>query len=111
MPVTNNSAPSYIHSFYHNGMSDHPDRTATAAVNRGPGTMNVKGFNGEWMDFPQDGAPYYPGEVGNDPFLRSKYALSHIWREWPGMAGLDEGLPSLCPPILVCIENPYMYNT
>merc|ERR1712232_1082573 len=31
------------------------------------------------------GEPYYPGEVGNDPFARSKYALSHIWHEWPGM--------------------------
>ena len=38
------------------------------------------------MDFNQDEEPYYPGEVGNNPFERSKYALSHIWREWPGMA-------------------------
>ena len=45
--------------------------------------MNVKGFNGEWMSFNQDEQPYFPGEVGNDPFLRSKYALSHIWQEWP----------------------------
>ena len=83
---------------------------ATAAVNRGPGTMNVKGFNGEWMDFPQDEAPYYPGEVGNDPFLRSKYALSHIWREWPGMAGLDEGFLSLSPSNILYMDNPYRGN-
>lgn len=25
------------------------------------------------------------GEAGNDPFERSKYALSHIWHEWDGM--------------------------
>ena len=42
------------------------------------------------MDFNQDEEPYYPGEVGNNPFQRSKYALSHIWREWPGMSEIVE---------------------
>ena len=49
-------------------------------------TETFVGTNGAWMDFDQDEPPYYPGEQGNDPFARSKYALSHIWREWPGMA-------------------------
>jgi hypothetical protein len=30
------------------------------------------------MGFAQDEAPYCPGETGNNPFERSKYALSHI---------------------------------
>ena len=34
------------------------------------------------------GHRYYPGERGNDPYERSKYALSHIWHEWPGMADI-----------------------
>ena len=40
---------------------------------------------GEWMEFEQDEPEYFPGEVGNDPHVRSKYALSHIWHEWDGM--------------------------
>ena len=50
--------------------TDHPDR------------LGMGGPNGEWMEFAQDEPPYYPGEVGNDPHARSKYALSHIWHEW-----------------------------
>ena len=37
------------------------------------------------MEFEQDEPEYFPGEVGNDPHVRSKYALSHIWHEWDGM--------------------------
>ncbi len=57
--------------FVHDGMTDHPDRF-------GRGDPNTKGHNGEWISFNQDEEPYYPGEVGNNPFQRSKYALSHI---------------------------------
>jgi hypothetical protein len=73
-------------NFYHDGMTDHPDRNGNASVQP---HMNIKGYNGEWMEFEQEEEePFYPGEVGNDPFDRSKYALSHIWQEWPGMAGI-----------------------
>ena len=33
------------------------------------------------MEFEQDEPPYFPGEEGNDPFERSKFALAHIWHE------------------------------
>ena len=33
------------------------------------------------MEFEQDEPPYFPGEEGNDPFQRSKFALAHIWHE------------------------------
>jgi hypothetical protein len=68
--------------FYHDGMTDHPDRNGRRDYQR---HMKIKGYNGEWMEFEQDEEPYFEGEVGNDPFERSKYALSHIWHEWPGM--------------------------
>ncbi|MEM7016612.1 MAG: hypothetical protein AAF512_04630 [Pseudomonadota bacterium] len=42
-----------------NGVSDHPDR----------------GQMGEWLEF----------EEGNDPWERSKYAMSNMWDEWEGM--------------------------
>ncbi|MEM7080060.1 MAG: hypothetical protein AAF513_15670 [Pseudomonadota bacterium] len=41
------------------GVSDHPDR----------------GMFGEWLEF----------EPGNDPWARSKHALSQMWNEWDGM--------------------------
>ncbi|MDA0791097.1 MAG: hypothetical protein O2780_16765 [Proteobacteria bacterium] len=41
------------------GVSDHPDR----------------GQMGEWLEY----------EPGNDPFARSKQALTHMWQEWEGM--------------------------
>ncbi len=41
------------------GVSDHPDR----------------GIMGEWLEY----------EPGNDPFARSKQALTHMWEEWDGM--------------------------
>lgn len=41
------------------GVSDHPDR----------------GMMGEWLEY----------EDGNDPFARSKHALTHMWEEWDGM--------------------------
>ena len=41
------------------GVSDHPDR----------------GMMGEWLDY----------ESGNDPWSRSKQALTHMWEEWEGM--------------------------
>lgn len=68
--------------FYHGGMTDHPDRNGRREYQP---HMKIKGYNGEWMEFEQDEEPYFEGEVGNDPFERSKYALSHIWHEWPGM--------------------------
>ena len=33
------------------------------------------------MEFEQDEPPYFPGEEGNNPFERSKFALAHIWHE------------------------------
>ncbi len=41
------------------GVSDHPDR----------------GMMGEWLEF----------EDGNNPFEKSKHALTHMWEEWEGM--------------------------
>ncbi|MCY4656426.1 MAG: hypothetical protein OXC80_06365 [Gammaproteobacteria bacterium] len=41
------------------GVSDHPDR----------------GQRGEWLEY----------EEGNDPWLRSKFALCNMWDEWEGM--------------------------
>ena len=41
------------------GVSDHPDR----------------GHWGEWLDY----------EEGNDPWERSKTALTQMWNEWEGM--------------------------
>ncbi len=54
------------------GRSDHPDR----------------GDLGEWLEF----------EPGNDPWARSKYALTHMWDEWEGMQQVvaDEG-PRVAP--------------
>ncbi len=57
-----------------NGGTDHPDR-----MSWDPETAT--GENGAWMEWNQHEPPYYPGEVGNCPFDRSKYALSHIWHE------------------------------
>ena len=77
--------------FIHNGMTDHPDRAGTRFVNgeiANEGNPNGRGFNGEWMSFDQAEPPFFPGEVGNNPFERSKYALTHIWQEWPGMADI-----------------------
>ncbi|MDA0788858.1 MAG: hypothetical protein O2780_05285 [Proteobacteria bacterium] len=44
------------------GITDHPDR----------------GQQGEWLEF----------EQGNDPFARSRHALTHMWEEWEGMADI-----------------------
>ena len=45
------------------------------------------------MGFAQDEAPYCPGETGNNPFERSKYALSHICEcaQPPPLAGAESG--------------------
>ena len=67
--------PNYVHS----GQTDHPDR-----MGWDPETGTAT--NGAWLEWEQDEPPYFPGEVSNDPFARSKYALTHIWHEWPGMA-------------------------
>ena len=56
-------------NFVHDGATDHPDR------------LGPNGINGEWIEFEQDEPPYFPGEETNDPFERSKFALSHIWHE------------------------------
>ena len=47
-----------------NGVSDHPDR----------------GQRGEWLEY----------ETGNDPWLRSKFALCNMWDEWQGMQDIVE---------------------
>ena len=41
------------------GITDHPDR----------------GQSGEWLEY----------EEGNNPFARSRHALTHMWEEWEGM--------------------------
>jgi hypothetical protein len=41
------------------GVSDHPDR----------------GQMGEWLEY----------EEGNNPWVRSKHALTNMWHEWEGM--------------------------
>ncbi|MEE2913326.1 MAG: hypothetical protein VX745_01505 [Pseudomonadota bacterium] len=41
------------------GITDHPDR----------------GQQGEWLEY----------DEGNDPFARSRHALTHMWEEWEGM--------------------------
>ena len=56
-------------NFVHDGATDHPDR------------LGPNGINGEWIEFEQNEPPYFPGEETNDPFERSKFALSHIWHE------------------------------
>jgi len=54
------------------GVSDHPDR----------------GMLGEWLDF----------EEGNDPWQRSKLALTNMWDEWEGMHDIvAEESPKLEP--------------
>ena len=54
------------------GVSDHPDR----------------GMMGEWLEY----------EEGNDPWQRSKHALTHMWEEWDCMRdiGADEQ-PKVAP--------------
>jgi hypothetical protein len=68
-------------SFVADGATDHPDRWSRAE----PNSDNV---NGGFIAFDQHDGGFFPGEEGNDPFERSKYALSHIWHEWPGMADI-----------------------
>ena len=54
------------------GVSDHPDR----------------GMMGEWLEY----------EEGNDPWQRSKHALTHMWEEWDGMRDIvEEEQPKLAP--------------
>ena len=54
------------------GVSDHPDR----------------GQFGEWLDY----------EPGNDPWQRSKHALTHMWDEWEGMQDIVAAeQPTLTP--------------
>lgn len=54
------------------GVSDHPDR----------------GQKGEWLEF----------EDGNNPWERSKLALTNMWHEWEGMQDIvAEETPSLTP--------------
>ena len=54
------------------GVSDHPDR----------------GQFGEWLDY----------EPGNDPWQRSKHALTHMWDEWEGMRDIVAAeQPTLTP--------------
>ena len=54
------------------GVSDHPDR----------------GQKGEWLEY----------EAGNNPWERSKFALTHMWHEWEGMRDIvDEETPNLAP--------------
>jgi hypothetical protein len=54
------------------GVSDHPDR----------------GAFGEWLEY----------EEGNDPWARSKHALTHMWDEWEGMQDVVAGeTPNLDP--------------
>ena len=38
-------------NFYHDGMTDHPDRNGRPDVQP---HMQIKGFNGEWMEFDQN---------------------------------------------------------
>jgi hypothetical protein len=69
--------PSYVHE----GTTDHPDRSSWDPIAK-------VACNGAWLDLPQakDEPPYFPGERSNDAFERSKYALTHMWHEFPGMA-------------------------
>ena len=69
--------PSYVHE----GTTDHPDRSSWDPIAK-------VACNGAWLDLPQDKdePPYFPGERSNDAFERSKYALTHMWHEFPGMA-------------------------
>ena len=54
------------------GVSDHPDR----------------GMMGEWLEY----------EDGNDPWARSKRALTNMWEEWEGMQQVvAEETPKLDP--------------
>ncbi len=54
------------------GVSDHPDR----------------GQFGEWLEY----------EEGNDPWQRSKHALTHMWHEWEGMQDIVAAeQPTLTP--------------
>ncbi|NKC00083.1 MAG: hypothetical protein GKR90_16520 [Pseudomonadales bacterium] len=54
------------------GVSDHPDR----------------GQMGEWLDF----------EPGNDPWQKSKHALTNMWTEWEGMQDIvAQETPNLEP--------------
>lgn len=54
------------------GVSDHPDR----------------GQMGEWLEY----------EEGNNPWDRSKYALTHMWHEWEGMQQVvKEESPRVAP--------------
>ena len=88
-------------NFVHNGATDHADRLGPSGINgelshttsqrlllierfsascHEP-LLSVSSGAGEWMEFEQDEPPYFPGEEGNDPFERSKFALAHIWHE------------------------------
>lgn len=57
--------------FVADGATDHPDRWSRAE----PNSDNV---NGGCIEYDQNDGGFFPGEQGNDPFARSKYALSHI---------------------------------
>jgi hypothetical protein len=91
-------------NFVCDGATDHPDRWSRADP-RAP-------INGDYnMElFEQDEPPYYPGEQGNDPFERSKFALSHIWH---GESAVPP--PPLLPFVsvcllfhpIVCVETPW----
>ena len=72
-------------NFIADGATDHPDRWSRAE----PNSDNV---NGGLIEYDQNDGGFFPGEPAgsNDPFARSKYALSHIWHEWPGMAQIVE---------------------
>ena len=69
-----------------NGATDHPDRDSFAGT--GASQMGRAGEPDDdpWYEFEQDERPYFPGEQGNEPWERSKFALCNIWHEWDGMA-------------------------
>ena len=70
-------------SYYHAGDTDHPDRLFFDPTG-GPSGLGLA-TNGAWLELPQDEPEYFPGEQGNDPHERSKYSLTHMWHEFPGM--------------------------
>ena len=70
-------------SYYHAGDTDHPDRLFFDPTG-GPSGLGLA-TNGAWLEVPQDEPEYFPGEQGNDPHERSKYSLTHMWHEFPGM--------------------------
>ena len=50
-----------------------------------------------WLSIPVSGAAYTVTDLATKATV-------------PAQAGLDEGILSLCLPILVCMENPYKKN-